>query len=177
LTGKKARNEIHKIEVENRCTIAPQSCTLVNMNELTDTRTRESLISEIAALKRQLAEVQAVILKLSGQIEELRRSGKRQAVPFAQREHVEHPKKRGCKHGKGQFKNREKPKTGQVSEPVILRQLFAIICRNEREWRKEFSATPNAANQPENSSTVHEISPLFFLPANVQFAPIFVLSL
>jgi hypothetical protein len=93
LVGKKSRNEIHKIKVENQYTTAPQSCTLVNMNELTDPQTRESLIDEIAELKRQLAEAYAVILKLNGQIEDLQRSGKRQAVPFARREHVERPKR------------------------------------------------------------------------------------
>jgi predicted nucleic acid-binding Zn-ribbon protein len=86
------------------------------MNELTDPRTRESLENEIVELKRQLAEAHAVILKLSGQIEELQRSGRRQAVPFARREHVERPKKRGRKHGKGQFKNREKPKAEEICE-------------------------------------------------------------
>ena len=88
----------------------------MNMNELTNPRTRESLENEIAELKRQLAEAHAVILKLSGQIEELQRSGRRQAVPFARREHVERPKKRGRKHGKGQFKNREKPKAEEICE-------------------------------------------------------------
>jgi len=116
LAGKKSRTEIHKIKVENRYTRARQASTLANMNELTGLRGRESLLGKIAELKRQLAEAHAVILKLSGQIEELQRSGKRQAVPFARREHVEHPKKRGRKHGKGQFKNREKPKAEEISE-------------------------------------------------------------
>src|SRR3990172_5487785 len=86
------------------------------MNELTTPRTRESLENEITELKRQLAEAHAVILKLSGQIEELQRSGRRQAVPFARREHVERPKKRGRRRGKGQFKNREKPTAEELSE-------------------------------------------------------------
>src|SRR3990172_10836662 len=86
------------------------------MNELTTPRTCESLENEITELKRQLAEAHAVILKLSGKIEELQRSGKRQAVPFARREHVEHPKKRGRKRGKGQFTNREKPKAEEIND-------------------------------------------------------------
>lgn len=86
------------------------------MNELIDSITRESLQSEIAELKRQLAEAHAAILKLSRQIEELQRSGKRQTVPFVRREHVGHPKKSGRKHGKGQFKNREKPKAEEIKE-------------------------------------------------------------
>ena len=86
------------------------------MNKLTDPRTRENLLGENAELKRQLAEAHAVILKLSGQIEELQCAGKRQAVPFARREHVKKPRKRGRKPGKGQFKNREKPKAEEIKE-------------------------------------------------------------
>ena len=86
------------------------------MNKLTDPRTRENLLGENAELKRQLAEAHAVILKLSGQIEELQCAGKRQAVPFARREHVKKPRKRGRKPGKGQFKSREKPKAEEIKE-------------------------------------------------------------
>jgi hypothetical protein len=55
------------------------------------------MLGEIAELKRQLAEAHGMILKLSERIEELERSGKHQAVPFARREHVEHPKKRSAR--------------------------------------------------------------------------------
>jgi predicted nucleic acid-binding Zn-ribbon protein len=78
-------------------------------------RTREELLGEIAELKRQLAEAQATIRKLSEQIEELQRAGKRQAVPFARRERVEHPKKPGRKPGKGRFRHRAKPKAEDIS--------------------------------------------------------------
>jgi len=88
----------------------------MNMNALTDWSTRESLEKENAELKRQLAEAHAMILKLSEQIEELQRAGKRQAVPFARREHVKKPRKRGRKPGQGQFKNREKPKAEEINE-------------------------------------------------------------
>jgi len=108
------------------------------MNELTGLRTRESLLGEIVELKRQLAEAHAVILKLSGQIEELQRAGKRQAVPFARREHVEHPKKRGRKHGKGQFKNREKPKAEEISETKKAELSGCPDCQCELEnWLKQ----------------------------------------
>jgi uncharacterized protein with PIN domain len=107
------------------------------MNELTDSRTHESLLGEIAELKRQLAEAQAVILKLSGQIEELQRAGKRQAVPFARREHVEHPKKRGRRHGKGQFKNREKPKAEEISETKKADLHGCPECQRQLEDVKE----------------------------------------
>jgi len=107
------------------------------MNELTNRRTRESLLGEIVELKRQLAEAHAVILKLSGQIEELQRSGKRQAVPFARREHVERPKKRGRKHGKGQFKNREKPKAEEIRETKKAELSGCPDCQCELEDVRE----------------------------------------
>jgi predicted nucleic acid-binding Zn-ribbon protein len=135
--SEKSRSEIHKIKAENQYTTAPQACTLINMNELTGLRTRESLLGEIAELKRQLAEAHVVILKLSGQIEELQRSGKRQAVPFARREHVEHPKKRGRKHGKGQFKNREKPKAEEISATKKAELSGCPECQCELEDVKE----------------------------------------
>jgi transposase len=75
---------------------------------------RESLFSEIAELKRLLAEAQATIQALKGQVDALQRAGKRQAVPFARRERVENPKKPGRKPGKGEFKNREKPDSKDV---------------------------------------------------------------
>ena len=107
------------------------------MNKLTDPRTRENMQSEIAELKRQLAEAHAVILKLSGQIEELQRAGKRQAVPFARREHVEHPKKRGRKRGKGKFKNREKPKAEEISATKKAELSGCPQCQCELEDVKE----------------------------------------
>ena len=78
----------------------------------------EELEREIIELKRQLIEAYEMIRKLSEQIEELQRAGKRQAVPFARREEqrVRKPRKRGRKPGKGQFKNREKPKEEEISE-------------------------------------------------------------
>ena len=102
-----------------------------------DQPTRERLEKDIAELKRQLAEAHAVILKLSGQIEELPRSGKGQAVPFARREHVERPKKRGRKHGKGQFKNREKPNAEEIRETKKAALSGCPQCKCELEDVKE----------------------------------------
>ena len=87
------------------------------MSELpvTDAQDRSNLLGRIAELEHQLAEARAVILKLTEQIEELQRAGKRQAVPFARRERVENPKKPGRKRHKGVFKNREKPAIEEVN--------------------------------------------------------------
>jgi len=87
------------------------------MNELlsTDAQDRENLLGRITELERQLAEAQAMIRELKGQIEALQRAGKRQATPFARRERVENPKKPGRKQGKGVFKSREKPTVEEVN--------------------------------------------------------------
>ena len=79
-----------------------------------DTQDRSNLLGRIAELEHQLAEAHTLILKLTAQIEELQRAGKRQAVPFARRERVENPKKPGRKRHKGVFKNREKPAIEEV---------------------------------------------------------------
>lgn len=88
------------------------------MKEALEQKPREDLEREIIELKRQLAEAYEMIRKLSEQIEELQRAGKRQAAPFARRDaqRVKKPRKRGRKPGKGQFKNREKPKAEEISE-------------------------------------------------------------
>jgi transposase len=86
----------------------------MNEQPVTDVQDRSNLLGRIAELEHQLAEARAVILKLTAQIEELRRAGKRQAVPFARRERVENPKKPGRKRHKGVFKKREKPAVEEV---------------------------------------------------------------
>ena len=87
------------------------------MNELRsiDSQERAQLLGRIAELEHQLAEAQGTIRKLTAQIEELQRAGKRQAVPFARRERVENPKKPGRKRHQGVFKNREKPAVEEVN--------------------------------------------------------------
>lgn len=106
------------------------------MNEL-DQPTRASMEKEIAELKRQLAEAYAAILKLNEQIEELQRAGKRQAVPFARREHVKKPRKRGRKAGKGEFKNREKPKAEEIKETKKVELCGCPDCGSELQNVKE----------------------------------------
>jgi len=81
---------------------------------ISDAQDRTNLLDRIAELEYQLAEARATILKLTAQIEELQRAGKRQAVPFARRERVENPKQPGRKRHKGVFKNRERPDEKEV---------------------------------------------------------------
>jgi transposase len=88
------------------------------MKEPLEQKRHEELEREIIELKRQLGEAYEMIRKLSEQVEELQRAGKRQAVPFARRDalRVKKPRKRGRKPGQGHFKNREKPKEEEISE-------------------------------------------------------------
>jgi transposase len=86
--------------------------------QLPDARDRR-----IAELEAKLAHAEATIQalrdetrQLHEQIEALQRAGKRQAVPFARREHVAEPKRPGRKAGQGRFSHRPKPTPEQVRE-------------------------------------------------------------
>ena len=77
----------------------------------------------IAELEEQLIQALRAIEKLKKQAEllkaeneELKRAGKRQAVPFARRKLVEHPKRPGRKAGQGKFSRREQPAPKRVDE-------------------------------------------------------------
>ncbi len=61
----------------------------------------------------------AAIASLQAKVEELTRSGKRQAAPFSKGTRVKDPKKPGRKPGRGIFKRREAPAPEQLSEPPI----------------------------------------------------------
>jgi hypothetical protein len=109
------------------------------MKELLEQKTREDLEREIIELKRRLAEAYEMIRKLSEQIEELQRAGKRQAAPFARRDaqRVKKPRKRGRKPGEGQFKNREKPKAEEISQTKKAELSGCPDCQCELEDVKE----------------------------------------
>jgi transposase len=80
--------------------------------------------AELAKLGRD--ELIALILKqaaaiaaLQAKVEELARSGKRQAAPFSKEARVKDPKRPGRKPGQGMFRHREAPAPDQLSEPPI----------------------------------------------------------
>ena len=60
--------------------------------------------------------LQKLVERLQVEVEELQRAGKRQAGPFARREHVEHPQRPGRKAGQGKFSRRLQPKRRQVDQ-------------------------------------------------------------
>jgi uncharacterized coiled-coil protein SlyX len=75
----------------------------------------------IAELEKQLARALALIEELQKEVEELKRTGKRQAAPFARRKLVERPKRSGRKPGQGNFSHRAKPTIKQITETKTAR--------------------------------------------------------
>jgi transposase len=65
--------------------------------------------------------LQKLLERLQAEVEELQRAGKRQAVPFARRKLVEHPKKPGRKAGQGKFSRREQPVPQKTDETKVAK--------------------------------------------------------
>ena len=61
----------------------------------------------------------AALAALEAKVEELTRSGKRQAAPFSRGTRARDPKRPGRKPGQGTFKRREAPAPEQLSEPPV----------------------------------------------------------
>ena len=73
---------------------------------------REELVELVKALVRQNDELRAIL-------EELKRSGKRQAAPFSKGTRKTDRKRPGRKPGQGPFAHREPPAPGDITEPVV----------------------------------------------------------
>jgi transposase len=71
---------------------------------------------ELVAL---ILEQAAAIAALRAKVEELTRSGKRQAAPFSKGTRARAPRRPGRKPGQGMFKRREAPAPEQLSEPPV----------------------------------------------------------
>jgi transposase len=89
-------------------------------NKPTQPSTKDQRIAE---LEEQLIQALKIIKKLEkqveilkGEVEELKRAGKRQAAPFARRKLVEHPKRPGRKAGQGKFTRREQPAPKRIDK-------------------------------------------------------------
>jgi transposase len=89
-------------------------------NKPTQPSTKDQRIAE---LEEQLIQALKIITKLEkqveilkGEVEELKRAGKRQAAPFARRKLVEHPKRPGRKAGQGKFTRREQPAPKRIDK-------------------------------------------------------------
>src|SRR5207244_6190169 len=75
--------------------------------------------ARIEALERQVGELQAIIVALRAELEQLTRRGKRQAAPFSKDTPVAAPKRAGRKPGQGPFHYRAAPPATALSEPPI----------------------------------------------------------
>ena len=86
----------------------------------TQPSTKDQRITKLEAeLAREHAinqRLQKQMERLQAEVEELKRSGRRQAAPFARRKLVERPKRPGRKAGQGQFTRRERPTHKQVDQ-------------------------------------------------------------
>jgi transposase len=80
---------------------------------------REDLLALVVALQRQVAELTAHNDALRAELDQLTRSGKRQAAPFSKGTRVPAPKPPGRKPGSGPFRYREAPPPEAITEPPV----------------------------------------------------------
>jgi transposase len=80
---------------------------------------RAVLLTLVAELRRQVAELTASNAALRVEIEQLTRGGKRQAAPFSKGTRVAEPKPSGRKPGSGTFSYRAAPPPAAMTEPSV----------------------------------------------------------
>jgi len=80
----------------------------------------EELLALIISQQKQLQELHALVERLKAELEQARRSGKKQAAPFSTNKPKSDPKKPGRKRGEGQFTNRQAPTEDEITEPLVL---------------------------------------------------------
>jgi hypothetical protein len=80
----------------------------------------EPTCANCIALERRVAELEALVARLLGQLETLQRTAKRQAAPFAKNPPQEYPKTPGRKSGRrhGKHGHRPPPPPAQIDEKL-----------------------------------------------------------
>ena len=105
---------------------SPEDITSLSREELL------ALVAEqqrqITQLQGQLAEAAATIKALRAEVEQLNRSGKRQAAPFSKGTPVSQPKRPGRKPGSGTFSYRKAPLPDAVTEPPMAVPVELVAC-------------------------------------------------
>jgi transposase len=89
---------------------------------------REGLLTLVAELRRQVAELTASNAALRAEVEQLTRGGKRQAAPFSKGTRVAEPKLAGRKPGSGTFSYRAAPPPEAMTEAAVDVQLTLDAC-------------------------------------------------
>ena len=96
---------------------------------------RDELMTLVKGLQRQIAQLQgqnaqlaAANERLSKQLAELQRAGKRQAAPFSKGRRSSKPKRPGRKPGMGLFSYRKPPSADEVTEPVVEVVVSVEVC-------------------------------------------------
>lgn len=80
---------------------------------------REELVQVILDLRRHMAAVQAQLDTVQAELEQLRRTGKRQAAPCAKDKRKAQPQQPGRKRGQGLFRYRAAPAPAEITEPPV----------------------------------------------------------
>jgi hypothetical protein len=100
------------------------------MSEPTDlpALNREGLLALVVELQRQVAALTATNEVLRAELDQLTRSGRRQAAPFSKGTWAAEPKPPGRKPGSGTFRYREAPPPEALTEPPVDVQVSLVAC-------------------------------------------------
>jgi hypothetical protein len=102
---------------------------------------RDQRIADLEAQLRQalarIAELQQQVLDLQARLAEAERAGKRQATPFARREHKAQRKRPGRKAGQGRFEYRARPTPAEVTATKVAPLPSCPDCGGRLRARKQ----------------------------------------
>lgn len=88
----------------------------------------EMLLEQVEARDQKIAALEALVKRLQAELEEERRSGKRQATPFSKGKGKKNPKRPGRKVGEGSWSRREEPQLPPDAPPPLEVALDEPCC-------------------------------------------------
>jgi uncharacterized small protein (DUF1192 family)/transposase len=122
---------------------------------------REDLLVVVAELQRQIAALTATVEALRAELDQVKRSGKRQAAPFSRGTRVANPKPPGRKPGTGTFRYREAPPPEAITEPpvdVLVRREACPACGGPlAEERVDFAYRTELVARPRPQVTQYRV--------------------